>query len=188
MSLGELLVALEAKWQPQIRDSALNIYLWGSRAYGTASPTSDYDVLIILEDLANGSSHNEDHIPNFDDGKYNVSFLGLKEFQLCLLEHRHDCLECVFLPTSCKWQERLPFQIVIDPDILCRTVLAESKRRMHVSREKRRDAMESRKPKDFYKARKVGCPNYRPGHRARLSLPALCVPATLLWQDCGLWR
>ena len=137
MSLDELLVELETKWRPQIRESALNIYLWGSRAYGTALPTSDYDILIILKDFHDGGAYNPDHVPIYDDGKYNVSFLGLKEFQFCLLEHRHDCLECVFLPASLKWREALPLQVVIDPDMLCRTVLAESKRRMHVSREKR---------------------------------------------------
>jgi predicted nucleotidyltransferase len=28
----------------------LNVYLWGSRVYGTATPESDWDVIVVIKD------------------------------------------------------------------------------------------------------------------------------------------
>lgn len=31
-------------------DTILNVYLWGSRVYGTATPTSDWDFIAVVKD------------------------------------------------------------------------------------------------------------------------------------------
>ena len=45
-TLPNLLAKLEGAY-PGISDRILNVYLWGSRVYGTASATSDYDFIVV---------------------------------------------------------------------------------------------------------------------------------------------
>lgn len=33
-------------------DKVLNVYLWGSRVYGTALPDADWDIVVVLKDEA----------------------------------------------------------------------------------------------------------------------------------------
>lgn len=45
-TLSNLLAKLEGS-HPGISDRILNVYLWGSRVYGTASASSDYDFMVV---------------------------------------------------------------------------------------------------------------------------------------------
>eukprot|EP01087_Luapelamoeba_hula_P004196 TRINITY_DN14137_c0_g1_i1.p1 TRINITY_DN14137_c0_g1~~TRINITY_DN14137_c0_g1_i1.p1 ORF type:complete len:206 (-),score=27.84 TRINITY_DN14137_c0_g1_i1:360-977(-) len=75
---------------------------------------------------------------SYDDGLYNVSFFTVTTFVTMLREHRHDATQCYFAPPEHCWQELVPFTHTIDPDVLYRTVLWESKRRFHIAYDKLR--------------------------------------------------
>lgn len=73
-----------------------NIYLFGSRVYGTNKDTSDYDVLVVAANLIA-----KDQI--FTD-KYNVHIHVPSVFEDDLREHDIISLECIWAPDSAKLQ------------------------------------------------------------------------------------
>jgi hypothetical protein len=92
-------------------------YVWGSRVYGTARPNSDWDVLCVTTTTTppspseGGSSRGNPREGGeadgsgvdgpyalYDDGLLNVSFYSLPQWIAALREHRHDAVECCFLP------------------------------------------------------------------------------------------
>lgn len=77
-----------------------NVYLYGSRVYGTARKDSDYDFIIVVEDrLENGS------IQLMND-MVNITIYDLNMFQQLLNDHEISILECIFLPDDKKIEKR----------------------------------------------------------------------------------
>lgn len=93
------------------RDGVLNIYLYGSRVYGTAKETSDFDYIVVvdndetLKSLENYSGVNED-----------FTFYTKEQFQEQVNNHEISVLECLFLNESMieKKTVDFPFTLVLD--------------------------------------------------------------------------
>lgn len=69
------------------------IFLYGSRLYGTADNTSDFDYVVILKDGVNKTT------PIIMDtmNNHNIHLYSEKEFILKILNHDIIALECLFL-------------------------------------------------------------------------------------------
>jgi len=98
-----------------------NIYMFGSRVYGTANEFSDYDFIVLASSMMEKQEirHKEYnihvHIPS-------VFLDGLKEYQM-------QYLECIYAPQDAKIQEKLvlpdkTFQL--KPDMLVYKGMAQS--------------------------------------------------------------
>lgn len=72
------------------KDSFLALYPYGSRVYGTAQETSDWDYIGIDHDVKIGE---------MTRGNYNIKLMTPEHFQHLLDEHHIVALECYFLPT-----------------------------------------------------------------------------------------
>ncbi len=68
----------------------INIYLFGSRIYGTASDESDYDILIIAK---TPWPEREIKVDN-----YNIHILSMDRFMDGLKQHNIRNIECLFSP------------------------------------------------------------------------------------------
>ena len=66
---------------------------YGSRVYGTASPESDYDYIIVMDD----SVHDQDSLSS-SYHNFNATIYGLTSFTEKLNLHKISALECWFLP------------------------------------------------------------------------------------------
>jgi hypothetical protein len=73
----------------------LNIYLYGSRVYGTASSKSDWDYIIVLKD--GGGEQNT--IPG-KEANTDGTLINSKFFAAGIEEHQPPLLECIFLPQN----------------------------------------------------------------------------------------
>lgn len=69
----------------------INVYLFGSRIYGTSSEDSDYDILIIAK-----TPWPEREIK---EGVYNIHILSMDRFLEGLKQHNIRNIECLFSPT-----------------------------------------------------------------------------------------
>jgi len=74
-------------------EEVYNIYLTGSRVYGTHSPSSDWDYVMIVKDTYSGGKMLYDSLD-----KLNVLILSLSHFRLMLLSHHHLSFYLLFLP------------------------------------------------------------------------------------------
>lgn len=63
----------------------LNVYMYGSRVYGTSTPKSDHDYICIVKDT------------NIVIPDINIRYLTLEQFQTCIDNHDIPILECLFL-------------------------------------------------------------------------------------------
>jgi len=76
--------------------NVLNIYLFGSRVYGTATPESDYDYIIVAQNF-------------FDSCNVNIHVYTVEQFRLLLERHDIQALECIFAPAMFKIKEHYPY-------------------------------------------------------------------------------
>ena len=83
----------------------LNVYLFGSRCYGTASDKSDYDILIIAKTI---SPEKEIVIDNF-----NIHILTVDRFMEGLKNHHIRNIECLLSPYILKEDVKIPLEINI---------------------------------------------------------------------------
>lgn len=67
-----------------------NIYIYGSRVYGTHTINSDYDAVVIA------CSMYVNH--EINDGTYNIHITTPDSFQEQLENHDIHCLECIYAP------------------------------------------------------------------------------------------
>ncbi|NBO23062.1 nucleotidyltransferase domain-containing protein [bacterium] len=92
------------------KENILNVYLYGSRVYGTLSPLSDYDFKVIVS----GDNKPED----IKTSDIDIVFLTLGEFQKMVDVYDLVALECLFLPNEMK-EETIKFHLGdIDKDML----------------------------------------------------------------------
>lgn len=78
-----------------------NIYLYGSRVYGTYDKCSDYDLLVVANSL--------DRHKEIKGEKYNIHIHTPDKFQDDLWNYRLVNLECIYAPNFAKLQERKDF-------------------------------------------------------------------------------
>lgn len=83
----------------------LNIYLFGSRVYGNASDSSDWDVIVIAK-----TSSPETEIKS---DKFNIHILTPDRFQDGLDQHNIRNIECIMAPDWAKLQEDYKFKFEI---------------------------------------------------------------------------
>ncbi len=86
----------------------LNIYMYGSRVYGTASEKSDHDFIIIISSSSKGN-----YFQIIDDD-INITIYDLPNFIVRLNNHDIDALECLFLSDEHKIQENIAIKSNID--------------------------------------------------------------------------
>lgn len=83
-----------------IKEKVLNIYTLGSRVYGTATETSDYDFIIVIENIENEKDGLEPiyHFRNLDN--MDATIYTLNTFKKLLDLFDHHVVECVSLGYS----------------------------------------------------------------------------------------
>jgi predicted nucleotidyltransferase len=85
-----------------------NVYIFGSRVYGTSSAKSDWDIIMV----ANNSVESTE-LP-LKSGLYNIHVYTPKKFQEDLNWHRINNLECIFAPDWAKLKEDMKFEFKLD--------------------------------------------------------------------------
>jgi predicted nucleotidyltransferase len=99
-----------------------NIYLYGSRVYGTERPDSDFDIILIGSSLL---EHNEtEH--KIGDVRLNVHVITPDKFKRDLENHDIMNLECFFSPEYCRLQEKETLKFVLNKKKLAKNIIAQS--------------------------------------------------------------
>ncbi len=101
----------------------LNIYLLGSRLWGTAGPQSDWDFLIVLKSLPSGkaTTHN---------AEIDATLYSKEKFLENSKENSFLELLCRFLPQEYVWRESVDLkkEICVIPKLLIKSVKEEADR------------------------------------------------------------
>jgi len=98
----------------------LNVYMYGSRVYGTYNYDSDYDFLVLANSL-----NREREIKR---GKYNIHIHTPDKFQDDLWKCQMVNLECIFAPTFARLQETIEYKKAfgVDPIKFKKSILKQS--------------------------------------------------------------
>ena len=88
------------------KSRAFNIYLFGSRVYGTNSEDSDWDIIIV--------GNNSVEAIEIKHELYNIHVYTPKKFKEDLDWHTPKNLECIFAPDWAKLKEGIKFELKID--------------------------------------------------------------------------
>lgn len=86
----------------------INIYLYGSRVYGTCHQDSDYDFLVVANSM--------DREKEIKNGKYNIHIHTPDKFKDDLWAFRMVNMECIFAPSFAKIQEDVEYKNVFNFD------------------------------------------------------------------------
>jgi predicted nucleotidyltransferase len=78
-----------------------NVYLFGSRVYGTADNSSDWDVIMIANNSVDSTEIRK--------GLFNIHVYTPDKFKADLNWHRINNLECIWAPDSAKLKETIKF-------------------------------------------------------------------------------
>jgi len=136
---------MEADLQEIIKASAMNplkirnVYVYGSRVYGTANEYSDYDVQIVGMSLL---ARQELKLP-----KYNIHIHTHDVFKQDLMNHDPHCIECVYAPQNCVLQEKQNFGFILDKNKMIPAYLQKSHDSWNKAKQKflERDLLRGRK-------------------------------------------
>ena len=99
-----------------------NIYIFGSRIYGTSREGSDYDIIMIASNLI----AEEEKKIKIGDILFNIHIVTPDVFLSHLKMHNIKNLECLFAPDWAKLQEKTILPIDIDLKKLVKNNLAQS--------------------------------------------------------------
>ena len=100
-----------------------NIYIYGSRVYGTARPDSDWDIIIVGMNL----NEHEEHRFTLDNGTLlNIHIYTTDRFKRDLEMHNMMNLECVFAPEWAVLQEKMDFGFELNKKRMVKTLLNAS--------------------------------------------------------------
>lgn len=97
-------------------DYVTNIYIRGSWVYGTNTPTSDRDLIIITRQHQNPLQFNEDfdYFHQFSLQKlwdrYDVCIYSVENFEILLEKNVLDVVQCIFLPNEFKIKDEIDFR------------------------------------------------------------------------------
>lgn len=97
---------------------ATNLYLYGSRVYGTHNEDSDYDYLMV--------SDIEEPYVQFKHEHVNVTVFSVTEWHKRLVEHEISALECLYLPEEMILKNKVGWGVPIDNQVLRRAVSAKA--------------------------------------------------------------
>jgi len=112
---------------------AKNIYVYGSKVYGTDRPDSDIDVIITACTM---DAHKE-----YNDGEYNIHLITPDIFEDKLRKHDIHQLECIFAPSFAIIQEKTDYRtdFELNRDKLKKKVLSQSTHSWHQAKIRMRD-------------------------------------------------
>ena len=97
-----------------------NIYIYGSRVYGTHTVNSDYDAIVVASSLY--LNH------EIFDGAYNIHITTPDSFADKLRQHDINCFECIFAPEEAIIQNHIDYKkdVKIDNGQLKKMILSQS--------------------------------------------------------------
>jgi predicted nucleotidyltransferase len=98
----------------------LNVYMYGSRVYGTFHQDSDFDFLVLANSL--------DREKELKRGRYNIHIHTPDKFQDDLWAFHMVNMECIFAPSFAKLQEKIEYRKAFgfDPFKLKKSILKQS--------------------------------------------------------------
>ena len=99
-----------------------NIYLYGSRIYGTNREDSDYDVILVGAALI---EHTEISA-KIDNAILNIHIITPDKFKRDLESHNIMNLECYFSPEWARIQEKEQLKFVLNKKKLAKNIIAQS--------------------------------------------------------------
>jgi predicted nucleotidyltransferase len=99
-----------------------NIYLYGSRIYGTNRVDSDYDIILIGAALI---EHNEIQT-KIENSRLNIHIITPDKFKRDLENHDIMNLECLFSPEWARLQEKESLKFVLNKKKLAKNIIAQS--------------------------------------------------------------
>lgn len=99
-----------------------NLYLYGSRIYGTARPESDWDIICITAALL---EHEEKRV-KMENDLINIHLITPDKFQSGLANHDMMNLECYFSPDWARLQEKVELKFVLNKKKLAKNIIAQS--------------------------------------------------------------
>lgn len=101
--------------------NVLNIYAYGSRVFGNASSSSDYDYIVVEEGEENREATLAIPSLNMD-----ITLYDCKRFRDRIAEHEISILECLMLPAAYILQEKAKFDWSLDKSKLRESLSAKS--------------------------------------------------------------
>ncbi len=99
-----------------------NVYLYGSRVYGTSRENSDYDIIFIASHLL----EHEEKRATVNGALLNIHIITPDKFLNDLKIHNIMNLECLFAPAWARLQEKTVLPIEINIKKLIKNNLAQS--------------------------------------------------------------
>jgi predicted nucleotidyltransferase len=99
-----------------------NIYLYGSRVYGTNRMDSDYDIALLAGSLL---EHNEIRAME-GNSLLNIHVITPDKFKRDLENHDMMNLECYYAPDWCRLLEKEPLKFTLNKKRLVKNALAQS--------------------------------------------------------------
>ncbi len=99
-----------------------NLYLYGSRSYGTARPESDWDIICITAALL---EHEEKRL-KIENDLLNIHLITPDKFQRGLDNHDMMNLECYFSPGFARLQEKIELKFNLNKKKLAKNIIAQS--------------------------------------------------------------
>lgn len=127
----------------------LNIYLYGSRVYGTSHYDSDFDFLVLANSL--------DRDREIKNGRYNIHIHTPDKFQDDLWVYNMVNLECVFAPEFARVQETIEYRKAFgfDPIKFKRSILKQSHNSWMKSKMKFREMDIERATKSLFHSMRI---------------------------------
>jgi predicted nucleotidyltransferase len=95
----------------KIEEDILAIYPYGSRVYGTASETSDYDYIVVTKGAFLKSGAFKQNAISSDDRKIQAVLYSRTGFIDALNNYEMGVIECIFLDSSQVLLSKWPFRI-----------------------------------------------------------------------------
>ncbi len=126
----------------QTDENMLNVYLYGSRVYGTATEASDWDFIAIVQQ--------KPAKPDFEEAQVHVQFYLPEEFQTLLDAQEISAIECLFLPAAHVWKQTHMFVYAVQLPQLRHSLSAKSANSWVKSKKK----LVVEKDYDLYKSHK----------------------------------
>lgn len=108
-----------------------NIYLFGSRVYRTNREDSDYDFIVVANNMIEASE--------IKGQKYNIHIHTPDKFKRDLANHDIHALECIYAPDYAKLQVKENYPFVLNKGKLIKSFLTTSHSSWHKAKLKLRE-------------------------------------------------